>query len=101
MNSLSIDIKVYIDSSFDKSLKALGRAHSSVGWIEDLRTGGRWFDPRLGRYSFRAQMIVIASLFLSLEPLSVLSTMFMWESLERIMCGVLVKRIPGKHGWMH
>ena len=24
-----------------------------------LRTGGRWFDPRFGQYSFRGLMIVI------------------------------------------
>ena len=33
--------------------------HSSVGSVADLRTGGRWCDPRLGRYSFRGLMIVI------------------------------------------
>ena len=27
--------------------------HRSVGSVQDLRTGGRWFDPRLGKYSFR------------------------------------------------
>ena len=30
---------------------------SSVGSIADLRTGGCWFDPRLGQYSFRGLMI--------------------------------------------
>ena len=30
--------------------------HSSVGSIADLRTGGRWFDARLGQYSFRGLM---------------------------------------------
>ena len=51
--------------------------HSSVGSVADLRTGGRWFDPRLGQYSFRGLMIVIATGFI---PLSVVSTMFMRES---------------------
>ena len=34
--------------------------HSSVGSIADLRTGGRWFDPLLGQYSFRGLMIATA-----------------------------------------
>ena len=54
--------------------------HSSVGSVEDLRTGGRWYDPRLGQYSFRGLIIVIATGFIPLSPLSVVSTMVMWES---------------------
>ena len=46
----------------------------------DLRTGGRWFDPRLGQYSFRGLMIVIAKGFIPLSPLSVVSKIVMWES---------------------
>ena len=30
--------------------------HSSVGSVEGLRTGGRWFDSRLGQYFFRRLM---------------------------------------------
>ena len=52
----------------------------SVGSGADLRTGGCWFDPRLGRYSFRQQTIVIATGFSTLSPLSVVLTMVMWES---------------------
>ena len=52
--------------------------HSSVGSIEDLRTG-RWFDPRRCKYSFRGLMIVIATRFTPLSALSVVSTMVMWE----------------------
>ena len=37
--------------------------HSSVGSVADLRTG-RWFDPRLGQYSFRRLMIVIQKGFI-------------------------------------
>ena len=58
----------------------LGPAHSSVGSIENLRTGGRWFDPQLSQYSFRRLMIVIATGFIPLSPLSVVLTMVMWES---------------------
>ena len=54
--------------------------YSSVGSVEDLRTVGRWFDPRLGQYSLLELMIVIATGFIPLSPLSVVSTMFMWES---------------------
>ena len=46
----------------------------------DLRTGGRWFDPGLGQYPFRGLMIVIATGFIPLSPLSVVLTMVIWES---------------------
>ena len=52
--------------------------HSSVGSIEDLRTGGRLFDPRLDQYSFRELMIVIVTGFI---PLSLLS-MVKWETID-------------------
>ena len=51
-------------------------AHSSVGSIADLRTGGHW----LGQYSSRGLMIVIATGFIPLSQLSVVSTVVMWES---------------------
>ena len=54
--------------------------HSSVGSVADLRTGGRWFDPRLGQYSFRGLMIAIATGFIPLSPLSIFSVMVNWES---------------------
>ena len=54
--------------------------HSSVGSVQDLRTRGRWFDPRLGQYSFRGLMIVIATVVIPLSPLSIVLTMVMWES---------------------
>ena len=54
--------------------------HSSVGSVADLRTGGHWFDPRPGQYSFRGLMIVIVTGFIPLSPMVVVSTMFMWES---------------------
>ena len=54
--------------------------HSSVGSVADLRTSGRWFDPRLGQYSYLGLMIVIATGFVPLSPLSVISAMVMWES---------------------
>ena len=55
--------------------------HSSVGSDNaDLRTGGCWFDPRLGQYSFRGLMMVTATGFIPLSPLSVVSTIVMWQS---------------------
>ena len=48
--------------------------------VADLKTEGRWFDPRLGQHSFRGLMIVIATGFIRLSPLSIVSTMVMWES---------------------
>ena len=56
------------------------QSNSSVGSVADLRTGGHWFDPRLAQYSFQGLMIVIAIGFIPLSPLSVVSTMVMWES---------------------
>ena len=85
-----------------KSINIMQRlAHSSVGSVADLRTGGRWFDLQLGQYSFRGLMIVIATGFIPLSPLSVVSTKKKYakaaSGLERILCRVLVKRTPGKH----
>ena len=53
----------------------LGEPRSSVSGIADLRTGGRWFDPRLGQYSLQGLMIVIVTGFLPLSLLSVVLTM--------------------------
>ena len=54
--------------------------HSSVGSAVELRTGGRWLDPWLSQYSFRGLVLVIATGLNSLSPLSIVSTMVMWES---------------------
>ena len=47
------------------------KPHSSVSSIADLKTGGCWFDPRLGQYSMQGFMIVIATGFIPLSLLSV------------------------------
>ena len=52
----------------------------SFGSVEDLRTGGCWFKPRLAQYSFRGLMIVIKTGFIPLSPLSIVSTMVMCEN---------------------
>ena len=52
----------------------------SVGSVKDLRTGGRWFDLRLGQNFVRGLMIVITTGFILLSPLSIFVTMVLWES---------------------
>ena len=34
------------------AIRVSAEPHSSVGTLQNLRTEGRWFDPRLGQYSF-------------------------------------------------
>ena len=53
---------------------------SSVSSVQDLKAGGCWFDPRLGQYSVRGLMIVIATGFIRLSLLSIISTIVVWES---------------------
>ena len=78
----------------------VAKPHSSVGSIADLRTRGRWFDPRLGQYSFWGLMITLATGFIQDSFLPHHCPLFRQAAigLERIMCRVLVKRITGKHG---
>ena len=47
--------------------------HSSASNVEYLKTGGR-FDPRLGQYSFQGFMMVIATGFIPISPMSFVST---------------------------
>ena len=47
--------------------------HSSVGSVQDLRTQGRWFDPRLSQYSFRELMTVLATGVIPLSQMSIVS----------------------------
>ena len=51
------------------------KSHSSVGSVVDLTTDGLRIDPRLGQYSFRGLMRVIATGFIPFSPLFVVSTM--------------------------
>ena len=67
---------------------------SSVGSVADLRTGGRWFDARLGQYSFLELMIVIATGSIPLSPLSVVS--ITWES-SRDITEILLKTCVKHH----
>ena len=56
--------------------KFAAEPHRSVNSVQGLRPGGRWFDPRLGHYSFRGYMIVSATGFIPV----IVSTMLMWKS---------------------
>ena len=48
----------------------------SVGSVQHLRTGDRWFDlSHLGQYSFQGLMIAIEIGFIPVSPLSVVSIM--------------------------
>ena len=60
--------------------KQKAEPHSSVGSVQDLRRGGRWFDPWLGQYYFRGLMIVTATGVIPLSRLSIVLTMVIWES---------------------
>ena len=56
------------------------KPNSLVGGVQDFRKESLWFDPQLGQYSFRRFMIVIATGFIPLTPLSIVSSMAMLES---------------------
>ena len=68
--------------------------NSSVDSIADLRTGGSWFDPRVGQYIFRGLMIVIAKRFLSYH-----CPLFQQWLCRKAASGLEAgfKRTPGKH----
>ena len=55
---------------WERVKKPFAKPNSSVGIIVDLRTGGCWFDPQLGQYSFQGLMIVIVTGFIPLSQLS-------------------------------
>ena len=46
----------------------MGRAKQFSVGMQDLRTGGRCFDPRFGQYSFRGLVIALATGFIPLSP---------------------------------
>ena len=72
---------------------------SPVGSVVDLKTGGHWFDPRLGQYSFRGLMIVIMTDSFLSHCCPLFRQWLCWKAasgLDRILCRVLVKRTPGK-----
>ena len=64
-----------------------------VGSVADLRTGGGWFDPQLSQYSFRGLMIVIATGFIPLSLLSIVSTMVVWESSQWLRKNIVLSTV--------
>ena len=68
-------------------------SHSSVCSIADFRTGGCWFDPLLGQYSFRGLLIVIATGFIPFSLLSIVLTIVKLESSQWL--GKNIVRSPG------
>ena len=68
------------------SLLKQAESHSSVGSVADLRKGGRWLDTWLGQYSFRGLIIVTATGFIPLSPLSIGLSGKAASGLERILC---------------
>ena len=47
---LAYQVKGEVTKSIQYTTRS-GKPHSSVGSVQDLRTGGRWVDPWLGQYS--------------------------------------------------
>ena len=60
-------------------MENLPRQYSSVGSIQDLRTGGRWFDFWLDHYFVQGLKKVIATGFTLLSPLFIASTLAIWR----------------------
>ena len=81
-NFLPFSSKLKLSSANSSTLEIdlSAELHSSVGSVADLRIGGCLFDPQLGQYSFPGLMIVIATGFIPLSSLSIVSTMVMRES---------------------
>ena len=74
---------------------------TSVGSVADFSTGGRWFDSRLGQYSFHGLMIATETGFIPVSPMSVVSIMVMWESSQWFRKNIVRstdKGTPEKHG---
>ena len=78
--SFILPIRFLFPHSYRLSCIRISKHHSSVCNVADLRTGGRWFDPRLGQNSFWGLTIVISTGFIPLSPVCVVSTMVLWKS---------------------
>ena len=77
-------------------------SHSSVGSVADLRTEGRWFDPRLGQYSFRGTMIISCDRIHSyLTAVRYFDDHYVGKqpvAWKESCAEYWLKRTPGKHG---
>ena len=75
--------------------------HSSVGGVADLRTVGRWFDPRLSQYSFQGLMIVIATGFIPLAAVHCFDNGYVGKqpvAWKEYCAEYWLQKTPGKHG---
>ena len=75
--------------------------HSSMGSVADLRTGGRWFDPWIGQYSFQGLMIVIVTGFIPLALMWVVFEVTLLLEKWKLLCLISTFRVPcrSKNGW--
>ena len=75
--------------------------HSSVGSVEDLRTGGRWFDPQHDQYSFRHYDRIHSSLaaVYCFDKKNVGKQLVAWKKYcAEYWLTNKKKKPPGKHG---
>ena len=66
------------------SLRSSRKFEGKNCFTSDLITGSSWFNPRLGKYSFRGLMIVIATGFILLSPLSFVSKMVLCKCSQKL-----------------
>ena len=72
---------------------------SSLDCTQDLRKGGRWFNSWGDQYSFSELLMVIATRFIPLSPLSIVSKIVKWESsqwLGKNIVWITYKKDPQK-----
>ena len=82
-------------------IKRGAEPHSSVGRVADLRTEGRWFDPRLGQYSFRGLISHCKRIHSSLTAVHCFDDGYLGKQppgLERMLCRVLLKELQESVG---
>ena len=70
--------QVTLSDSLIYSLVKL-RPLTSVTSMQDLRTGGCWFDLYASQYSFQGMMIAIQTGFFPLSPLSIIWMQVVWK----------------------
>ena len=84
------------------SLNSAGSPRSTVGGVGDLRTEGRWFEfPAWPIFSPGIDDSHCDRIHSSLTIVYCSGNGYAEKAasgLQRILCGVLVKRIPGNHG---
>ena len=90
-------------NTINNSLSRIAVPHSSVGSVQDLRAGGRWFDSRLGlaKFSPRIDDSPCYRIYSSLPAVYSFDNGYLGKQpvvLERILFRVLIKRTPEQHG---